>query len=293
MASVRVEAHAKVNLGLEVVRRRTDGYHDIDTIFQTISLSDTLEVAPGATVADDPTLEVKGLPVPLDAANLAVLAARAVMKETGCAAPALRLTKRIPVAAGLGGGSADAAAVLVGMNELFGLGLDEAALADLAIGIGSDVPFLVRGGTARGRGRGELLEPLPAVSGLAFVLVTPDFEVRAAEAYRRARIGLTGTGSFTRLNCSAIQNGDFRALARGLGNDLEAGVVSSYPEVGRVKARLIELGVLAAVMCGSGPTVLGVTTREEDATGIASRLEGRGWQVHVAEPIDTGCTIVS
>ena len=292
MASVRVEAHAKVNLGLEVVGRRADGYHDIDTIFQTISLSDTLVVSRAPAGAEAPVLDVEGLAVPLDVSNLAVIAARAVMEETGCPAPALSLTKRIPVGAGLGGGSADAAAVLVGMNELFELALDVEVLARLALRIGSDVPFLLGGGTARGRGRGEILEPLPAVLGLVFVLVTPDFEVRAAEAYLRARIGLTGQGSFTKLTCSAIQNGDFRALARGLGNDLEAGVVSSYPEVGRVKARLIELGVVAAVMSGSGPTVLGVTTRKEDASGIASRLEGRGWQVHVAEPIETGCTIV-
>ena len=292
MAGVRVEAHAKVNLGLEVLGRRADGYHDIDTIFQTISLSDTLTVSPTLAGTEEPSLEVEGHPVPLDASNLAVLAARAVMERTGCPAPALALTKRIPVGAGLGGGSADAAAVLVGMNELYGLALEVEVLAELALGIGSDVPFLLSGGTARGGGRGELLERLPAVSGLCFVLVTPDFEVRAAEAYLRARIGLTRQGSFTKLNCSAIQNGDFRALVRGLGNDLEAGVVSSYPEVGRVKARLIELGVLAAVMSGSGPTVLGVTTREEEASGIASRLEGRGWQVHVAEPIETGCTIV-
>ncbi len=291
MAGIGIEVYAKINLGLAVVGRRDDGYHDIDTLFQTVSLADTVALeskAGGAGIS----LRVEGAQVPEGPSNLAWKAAAAVIERTGSPGVAIALKKRIPVAAGLAGGSADAAAVLVGMNELYGLGLGLSDLREIGLAIGSDVPFVVRGGTARGRGRGERIEQLPPLRGAWFVLVTPEMAVSAASAYGQARIGLTESAEFIRLNCSAIQNGDFRALARGLGNDLEAGVVSSYPEVGRVKARLIELGVVAAVMSGSGPTVLGVTTRKEDASGIASRLEGRGWQVHVAEPIETGCTIV-
>ena len=292
MATVTIEAHAKVNLGLEVVAKRPDGFHDIDTIFQTVSLSDTVVLDSGTALASV-VLTTAGHPVPTDAGNLAVRAADLLRERKGCPAPAIHLTKRTPVGAGLGGGSADAAAVLAGMNELYGLGLALSDLEALALEIGSDVPYLIRGGTSRGRGRGEILDPLPALSGLWFVLVTPPFEVSAAEAYRKTRIRLTGRRGFTRLNCSAIQNGDSEALVRGLRNDLEAGVVLSYPEVGRVRNRLSELGVLVAVMCGSGPTVMGVTTTEEEAARIASELHGREWQVHIAEPIDTGCRIVT
>ncbi len=289
MRTVEIEARAKVNLGLEVLAKRDDGYHDIDTIFQTISLSDTLRLSPSpdGTIS----LETSGIPVPGGPANLAVRAAEAIVAASGCRGPAISLEKRIPVGAGLGGGSADAAAVLVGMDALFGLGLPAHALLGLALSIGSDVPFLIRGGTSRGRGRGEILERLSPLAGLWFVLVTPPFEVSAGEAYRRARIRLTGRSPFIRLNCSAIQNGDPEALARGLENDLEAGVVSSYPEVGQAKARLLESGAMAAVMSGSGSTVVGIARTEEDAHNIESRLAGRDWLIHVAEPIDAGCTI--
>ncbi len=289
MHRVRVEAHAKINLGLAVMARRRDGYHDIDTVFQTVSLADgvTLESGGGAV-----SLDVSGIPVPGGAENLACRAAVAVREQRGCPGVRIRLEKRIPVGAGLGGGSADAAAVLVGMNELFKLGLSGADLEKLALSLGSDVPFLIGGGTAHGRGRGEKLEKLPALRGVCFVLVTPGFEVSAGDAYRWARIGLTQRGEFTKLRCSAIQEGNVRGLVQALRNDLEAGVVCVYPEVATVREALLETDVLGAVMSGSGPTVVGIADSEEVAEVVASRLSGRGWTIHVAEPIDAGCRIV-
>jgi 4-diphosphocytidyl-2-C-methyl-D-erythritol kinase len=290
MARIGLEVYAKVNLGLAVLAKRPDGYHDIDTVFQTVSLSDTVELESrpeGAGVS----LQVAGAAVPAGPSNLAWKGASAVIDRTGCPGVAIALEKRIPVAAGLAGGSADAAAVLVGMNELFTLGLGLQELRAIGLTVGSDVPFLIRGGTARGRGRGEVIDQLPALRGAWFVLVTPQGEVAAASAYRRAGIGLTGSGESIRLNCSAIQDGDVRRLAGGLRNDLEAGVVLSCPDVAAIKKRLMDLGALGAVMSGSGPTVVGVTDNEGAAADLAAGVSGPGMRVHVVEPTDAGCRV--
>jgi 4-diphosphocytidyl-2-C-methyl-D-erythritol kinase len=153
------------------------------------------------------------------------------------------------------------------------------------------VPFLVGGGTARGRGRGEKIEQLPPLRGALFVLVTPVTGVSAADAYAGARIGLTHSLDCIRLNRSAIQDGDVPALARRLRNDLEAGVVLSCPDVATIRRLLLDAGALGAVMSGSGPTVVGVADSEALASEMASRLTGRDWRVHVVEPIDAGCRV--
>lgn len=289
MARVVVEVYAKINLGLAVVGRRGDGYHDIDTLFQTVSLADTLAIESGP--ADGISLGVEGARVPEGPSNLAWAAAAAVLERTGCPGVSIALKKRIPVAAGLGGGSADAAAVLVGMNELFGLKLGLSDLREIGLKIGSDVPFLVRGGTARGRGRGEKIDQLPPLRGAWFVLVTPETAVTAGAAYASARIGLTESQEFIRLNRSAIQDGDVPGLAKRVRNDLEAGVVLSCPDVATIERLLVDLGALGAVMSGSGPTVVGIADSEELASRVASRLSGRDWRIHVVEPIDAGCRI--
>ena len=150
------------------------------------------------------------------------------------------------------------------------------------------MPFMLEGGTVMATGRGEKMERLPALGGLALVLATPPFAVSAADAYRRVRIGLTDAVSFIRVNCSAIREGDIPSLLAGLRNDLEAGVVSACPEVAAAKSALLEGGARAAVMSGSGPTVFGVADSVAEGERIASRLTGRGWSIHVVEPIDCG-----
>jgi len=287
LQGVSVEAFAKINLGLAVTAARPDGYHDIETLFQSVSLSDTLALTPLES-SSGVSLSLHGLSVPDGPDNLAWRAAEAAVVEFGCPGVAIELTKRIPVAAGLGGGSADAAAVLVGVDALFAIGATRETLRDVAAALGSDVPFMLSGGTALGTGRGESLERLPALSGVWFVLATPRFAVSAGDAYRMARIGLTEALSFTRVNCLAVREGDIPTLAKGLRNDLEAGVVSAYPEVARVKEALLAQGALAAVMSGSGPTVLGLVKDEAAGQSMLTRLAGRGWDIHVVAPIDVG-----
>jgi 4-diphosphocytidyl-2-C-methyl-D-erythritol kinase len=284
-----IEARCKINLGLEVLRRRPDGFHDIDTVFQSVSLCDVLEIesAPRGVVR----LEVEGASVSAGPENLVWRAALAHAKATGAPGAAIVLRKRVPVAAGLGGGSSDAAATLVGLDRLHGTGLPPREIRRLALAIGSDVPYFVEGGTARGGGRGEVLEPLPSLRGVWFVLVTPPAQVAARAAYEALRIGLTRPGGFINLVCSAIQERDHEALARALANDLEPGVVALCPEVGSLLTLLRERGAAGAVMTGSGPTAVGVSLRKDDADRIAASLEGHGRRVHVVEPVDAGSVV--
>jgi len=286
---VTVSAYAKVNLGLSVGPLRADGYHDIETVFQSVGLSDTLHIEENGGETD--VLAVSGLSVPTGPENLAMAALERL--RSCCAVPALRVTleKRIPVAAGLGGGSSDAAAVLAGARELFDLEVDDDQLARVALEVGSDVPFFLVGGTARGRGRGELLEPLPSLRGVFFLIAAIDEPVRAAEAYARVRIGLTDDAVFIRLICSAIRERDHQALATALRNDLEPGVVSLCPRVSAMRAELLQAGAEGAIMSGSGPAVLGIFDREDRANAAASSLRQRGHTVYVAEPIDVGYRI--
>ena len=287
---ITVLAHAKLNLGLQVVAKRDDGFHDIDTVFQTISLADGIAIKErrDATV----TLRATGLAVPEDETNLAFRAASLVIERTGCPGVAIELEKRTPVAAGLGGGSADAAAVLVGMETLYGLGLDPGRLRAMALELGSDVPFLIEGGTARGRGRGEILDRLRPIVGVAFVLVVPPIAIRAGEAYASAGIRLTERDRFIRLSCSAIQEGDLPGCLAGLRNDLEEGQVRSHPEIGRIKQTLLDAGALAVVMSGSGPAVFALVRGKEEAREVASRVPECGWAVLVVQPVDVGAQVV-
>ncbi|MBM3306938.1 MAG: 4-(cytidine 5'-diphospho)-2-C-methyl-D-erythritol kinase [Candidatus Eisenbacteria bacterium] len=290
MRSLEIEARCKINLGLEVIARRPDGYHEIDTVFQTVSLADSLRIAPnkGGAIA----LEVLGgTRLPAGPTNLAWRAAEAFLAATGVPGALITLEKRIPVAAGLGGGSADAAAVIVGLNAVYGLGMSADALRGIALTVGSDVPFLIEGGTARGRGRGELLEPLPPPPGCWFVLATPAAEVSAAAAYAAARIGLTERLPSISLVCSAIQEGDAEGLARVLRNDLQTGVVEMCPEVGRLEGLLRERGAMGTVMSGSGPTVFGMVPDRENAERIADSLGGEERRVHVVQAVGAACVL--
>lgn len=289
METVRIEAHAKVNLGLAVRATRPDGFHEIHTVFQTIGLSDTVELS---TSGRGITLSVEGAPLPDGEANLAWRAARLFLDRIGADGVSIHLTKRIPVAGGLGGGSADAAGVIVGLNELLRAGVTSHDLASLALSLGSDVPYLLRGGTVEARGRGELLRPMRPLEGAVFVLATPPFGVGAAEAYSRARIGLTANDDFIRLICSGIQEGDIEAVAAAMRNDLEDGVAAIYPEIRRVKLALLEAGCAGAVMSGSGSTVVGLVRTGEEADSVRSRLAGHGWALVTAAPVDAGCEVV-
>ncbi|MBY0508433.1 MAG: 4-(cytidine 5'-diphospho)-2-C-methyl-D-erythritol kinase [Bryobacteraceae bacterium] len=262
---VEVKAFAKINLGLKVLYRRPDGYHELRTVFQTISLADdiTLEFTRGRPTAislEDPL----GIPD-----NLMTRAARMVLDEarvTGAVHMALR--KRIPMGGGLGGGSTDAAAVLLALPALVGKRISPVRLAEMAVTLGADVPFFLLGGTALGLGRGEELYTLPDVPQAKGVLVCPRVHVSTAEAFRTLARG--GYAELTSPLGSRILEG-FQFLARSVTarrpagewashceNDFEPAVFRQHPNLKKIKRKLVRLGALPAVMTGSGAALFGL-----------------------------------
>jgi 4-diphosphocytidyl-2-C-methyl-D-erythritol kinase len=265
-----LRAWAKVNLFLRVLRTRDDGYHELETLIVPISLADRMVVHADA----DPSfrtlslsLEVTGPAdlvsgVPRDDSNLILKAAAALAERTGVHGLAdIALEKVIPVGAGLGGGSADAAAVLDVLNDLWGCGLSPEALRQVGATVGSDVPALMLGGPVRAAGRGERVEPA-RVMPLSIQLVTFPFSVSTPDAFRWWDAhGSTGPDTDALL-AAAAPDGDLPAFARLMYNDLEQPVIHRYPEIAEAKKILLEGGALGAVMSGSGPSVVGLMAGE-------------------------------
>jgi len=251
-----------VNLHLRVLGRREDGYHNIYTIFQTVSLCDTLTFAESG---DEVLLECDQADVPRDGGNLIVRAAEKLKERLGRSVGAgISLEKRIPMGGGLGGGSSNAATALIGLSRLWNVSVPREELIDIASGLGSDVPFFLTGGTAAGYGRGTELEPVPYFSAEFMLIVTPDIHVSTVEAY--AGLGadsLTNEESnrILRVCRSETEASDF--LYSGAVNDFENTVFARHPEVGRVKQKLIEFGASRAMMSGSGASVFAIFDKEE------------------------------
>ncbi len=266
-------AHAKINLVLDVAGTRPDGYHELETIMQTVTLCDLLEITPASEIE----LHVTGAELPAGPGNLAYQAADLLRSRTGYPGGArIKLLKRIPPAAGLAGGSADAAAVLRGLNEVWDLGLPLDELASLGAVLGSDVPFCLHGGTALARGRGEIITPLPDLPPLGVVLVKPSFGVSTAEIYRR----YDAMGGAFRADCrgmlAALDRGDLGGVLACMGNALEPVTMSLFPEIGAIKNLLAAAGARGVLMSGSGPTVFGIFSNYAEAERAAGVVGGDG-----------------
>lgn len=254
--AVTVRCPAKLNLYLDVLARRPDGYHEIDTIIQSIDLYDdlTIEPGPGLTLAcDDPRL-------PCDETNLVLRAAAALREATGHRGGAhFRLAKRIPSQAGLGGGSSDAAGALAGLDRLWGLGLSTEELSRIAAAVGSDVPFFLHGGTARCRGRGEQVEPLPLTGEYCYVVLCPPARVSTAEAYGKLHLPLTPAPVRASMLAASLIGGDLVGAGRGLYNRLEASAFGMHEALREAKSRLTASGQFVGVsMTGSGSAFFGL-----------------------------------
>ncbi len=282
----RVEyAHAKINLFLEVLGRRADGYHDIQSIVVPVSLFDTLtlERTPaGIETVFDPAGEFSadsiGLRAP--AANLTTRAALALQAQTGYTGGArITLTKRIPAGGGMGGGSADAAAVLRGLNTLWGLELDGATLARIGAGLGCDIPALLQGGAVRMEGVGERVSPIP-LDGAArvrewwVVLVNPGFSILTADVYARYRALTSPPIPYMSMVC-AFKEGDWDRVAGGLFNSLEATVFRKYPLAEVVADALRQAGASGVLLSGSGASVFGLVAGRAEAEAVAGRVRAR------------------
>lgn len=277
---LRVHCPAKLNLFLEVTGRRPDGYHDLETVMETISIFDEVEIRPGgegvSLACDDPT-------VPCDARNTAWQAAELARQRAGRqGGVAIRIRKRIPVGGGLGGGSSDAAGVLIGLARLWELDWSQAELIDLAAQIGSDVPFFVVGGTALCRGRGEIVEKLTGCGRRAYVVAYPAVAVSTAEVYRNLKMGLTVQVRSATILVSSLQRGE-AALACGLYNRLEQSALELHPELASCRRSLESLGLRGIGLSGSGSCYFGVCIDTQEALEKSRQLSSlvRG-QVFVA-----------
>jgi len=271
---VRREARAKINVFLRVLRAREDGYHELESLVVPISLADVVTAEPAEALR----VEVDGAPE-LSAGgpgglNLALVAALALADACPQAVGALvRIQKRIPVASGLGGGSADAAATLHALNELWGCDVDPLTLAGMGELIGSDVPAMLVGEPVLMTGRGERLAPA-ACAVLHWALVDVGFGVSSPDAYRWWDEDGGHTGPNPDELLAAAAGGDPAALGPLLFNDLEAPVVARHPAIGEAKARLLAAGALGAVMSGSGSSIVGLAGDEDHARALAEVVDG-------------------
>ncbi len=280
--SITLDTPAKVNLYLHVLRRRPDGYHDIDSVFQAVSLYDRLRFIRRDEAGIDLSVEGDGLPN--DQSNLVVKAFQAVRRGFSLKGGVnAALEKRIPTAAGLGGGSSDAAATISGLNLLMGLGLDIRAMAGIGAEVGSDVPFFFSGGQAHVGGRGEVVESIDLPLEYTLALVTPALSVSTAAAYADLKMGLTQTKAPVKLP-SCRSAGELWASLGHSGNDFERVQVSAYPVLAEVKQALEDSGARLVRMSGSGPTVCGFFENKPPAElSVLSAREG--WRLYVVEPI--------
>jgi 4-diphosphocytidyl-2-C-methyl-D-erythritol kinase len=264
--TLTVMAHAKLNVFLRVLGARDDGYHDIETVILPIDLADTVTIEPAETLAVD------GLPGGTE--NLAHVAARALAARAGVEPPGahVRIHKRIPVAAGMGGGSADAAATLRGLNELWACGLGDAELAEVAAAVGADVPGLLAGVAVYADGRGTRVTPVHAAT--TWWVVKPfDLAVSTPEAYGWWDED-PATGPDAGVLIAALEAGNTDVLGPSVFNDLQRPVVRRHPEVAEAVAMLLEAGALGAVMTGTGPTVVALARHVGHAASVAEAVPG-------------------
>lgn len=264
-------AYGKINLGLSVLGKRSDGYHQVDMIMQSISLADSITFVPAETFG----VETDNPQLPCDGSNLMVKAARAFAERTGQPVPYhLICIKRIFLAAGLAGGSTDAAAVLRGLNALSGCPLEQEELETLGAALGSDIPFCIRGGSQRARGRGEEMTVLPPAPWLDLVLVKPrDLGVSTAWVYGEIdRVDRRETADIDRVE-RAIRQGSREALLESMANDLEQVTLARYPRLQALAGELSRLGAEKVMMSGSGPTLFGIFPDRERAAGAGAELQ--------------------
>jgi 4-diphosphocytidyl-2-C-methyl-D-erythritol kinase len=294
---MRIRTYAKVNLFLKIEPRLDDGYHPVDTIYHSVSLADEMELTerPAATSFEFTTSGIAWDRDHLEEMhrfnfdNLVVRAAHLLEERLGVQVPAtMRLHKNIPVGAGLAGGSSNAAAALVGLNQLLDLGLTADDLLSLAIELGSDVPFCMIGGTARAVGRGEVLMPAPEPPDLWFVLGISNEPLMTKYVYAKwDEVGSTSAQDVGEM-VEALEDGGADAIARAVHNDLQAAALALRPGLADGIDRLQKAGALSAMVCGSGPTVMGMAGDLTHAREVAAGVDGSFDRVEVVHSVDAG-----
>ena len=275
MNQVTRKAYAKINLGLDVLKRRPDGYHEVKMVMQSISLCDELMFAENASIgAPSITIRCDSAAVPAGEGNIVYRAAASIYERYRLKNPVtVTLKKRIPVAAGMAGGSTDAAAVFHGLNTLFDLGMTAAEMCEMATKIGADVPFCLVGGTALSEGIGEKLTPLPAAAPCCVLLAKPDISVSTKWVYENFCLnGLAGHPDIDGM-VTAIKNRDLSGILNRMENVLETVTIGEYPLINEIKQKMLSHGAEKALMSGSGPTVFGIFADEEKAQAAYGKMK--------------------
>lgn len=286
MDKISIKAFAKINLTLDVTGKRENGYHDVQMVMQQIDLHDLVVLE---RREQGISLETDADYLPLDDTNIAWKAAEAVMAWTGRKMGIhIRIEKHIPVAAGLAGGSTDAAAVIQGMNILYELGLSQQDMMDIGVGIGADVPFCILGGTALAEGIGEKLRPVELNKPMWMVLSKPGIGVSTKKIYEALNYKSIDNHPKTQAMVSAVESGDVGEICELLGNVLEPVTLSLYPTVGVLKGKMKEFGACGVLMSGSGPSVFGIFKSYEKACTAANRLKRIYKQTYVTKTIIGG-----
>ena len=265
-------AYAKINIGLDVLRRRADGYHEVKMIMQTVDIYDELVLERRKEPGIELRMDNSDLPSGGD--NLICRAANLLFREKKITEGVnISLTKRIPIAAGMAGGSADAAAALRGLNELFDMGYSLKELQALGVGLGADIPYCLAGGTMLSEGIGEILTPLPAPPAAHLVIAKPDINVSTAFVYGNLHADRLAWHPDIDGMIAALQKGDLDGITGRLGNVLETVTVKAHPVIEQIKELLRKQGAENALMSGSGPTVFGIFKEKETAARAAEAVE--------------------
>ncbi len=275
MKQIRLKAMAKINLGLDVVRKREDGYHEVRMIMQTVNLYDKLFIS----VSEKPGIRLKtNLSfLPVNENNLIYKAAKLLMDEFDIKKGVdIQLQKFIPVAAGMAGGSTDAATTLIGMNQLFDLNLSRRQLMERGVKLGADVPYCVAGGTALSEGIGEVLTRLPDVPRGYVLIAKPGISVSTKFVYSNLKLDTVTAHPDIDAQVEAIHQQDFRKMAGLMGNVLESVTIPAYPIIQKIKDFMMQQGAVNAMMSGSGPTVFGLFTNQRQAEAACEKMRESG-----------------
>ena len=285
MSGITEKAYAKLNISLDITGKRSDGYHDMLMVMQTVSLCDEIRIELRENVPSSARTNLHYIPE--DDRNLAVRAANAFFAAAGISGVGAVMTVRkvIPVCAGMGGGSSDAAAVLRGLNKLTGAALPREKLLGIAEEIGSDVPFCVAGGTALASGRGEKLRALPPMPDCSFVIVKPEFSISTPELFRKLDFVRLRCHPDTAGLCGALERGDLDGIVRRMYNVFEDAPDRRMSYVAEIKSRLLDLGAMGAIMTGTGSAVFGVFSDAAAAASARAALSGEYKSCFTAKPV--------
>lgn len=270
MKGVKIKAYAKINLVLDVLRKREDGYHEVEMIMQAISLHDLLTLKPSEGISITATHPM----VPLDKRNLAYQAAELIInKYPKISGVKINIEKQIPIEAGLAGGSTDAAAVILGMNQLFNLNLTQLDMFNIGAILGSDVPFCISGNTSLATGRGEMIEEVSPCPPMWVLLIKPSFGVKTAEVYKKLDLSEVNDHPDVNGYLKALRNADVSYLLNNIGNVLEYSTFKLYPKVRDLKDKIKQMGAVNVLMSGSGPTILALFNSQNEAQALANTLK--------------------